>query len=274
MCALGNNSLEVIDLRKSQRVHSITGLGSPQGVAYIPDADRIFVANDRGGICEFYDGKSFQRLSKIDLKDDADNARYDDHARQIYVGFGTGGIAIINAFAGKQVGSLDLGAHPEAFQLEKDGTRIFVNVPSSRQVMVVDRNKGQVLARWKTDLALANFPMALDEANRRLFVGCRVPPKLIVLDTQSGAVTAELGISNDVDDTFYDAKRHRVYAICGAGEIDVIQQTDANTYKTLTKVDTAKGARTGLFVPDQDTLFVAIPKRDSQRAEIQVYHAE
>jgi DNA-binding beta-propeller fold protein YncE len=274
VCALGNNSLEVIDLQKGERIHSITGLGAPQGVGYAPEVNRLIVANDKGGICKIYDGKSFQTVGELNLEDDADNVRYDEAGERFYVGFGGGGIAVVNAADGKQVGSIKLSAHPEAFQLEKNGSRIFVNVPNLRHVAVVDRDKGRVVAKWKTDPAFANFPMALDEANHRLFVGCRLPPTLIVLNTESGDVTAKLNISGDVDDVFYDAKRHRVYAICGAGKIDVIQQTDPNTYKTLTKIDTANGARTGFFVPDQDTLFVAVPHHGSQQAEVRSYHAE
>ena len=274
VCALGNNSVEVIDVRKGERIHSITGLGAPQGVAYVPEVDRLFVANDRGGILKICDGKAFASLGEVNLNDDADNVRYDEAEKRVYVGFGSGGLAIINAADGKQVGSIKLSAHPEAFLLETNGTRIFANVPNSRHVAVIDRDKGEVVARWKTDLALANFPMALDEANHRLFVGCRLPSKLVVLNTESGDVVAKIDISGDVDDVFYDAKRRRVYAICGAGEIDVIQQTGPNTYKILPQVDTAKGARTGLFVPEQDTLFVAVPHRGSQQAEIRCYRTE
>ena len=271
VCALGNNTVEVLDLRKGQRIHSITGLGSPQGIAYIPELDRIFVANDKGGVCKIYDGKSFQQLDELNLKDDADNVRYDDTAKKIYVGYGSGGIAIINASDGKQAGSIKLSAHPEAFELEKRGKRIFANVPNSRQVAVIDRENGAVVTTWKTDLTFANFPMALDEANHRLLVGCRLPSKLIVLNTDSGAVAAKIDISGDPDEVFYDSKRHRIYAICGAGKIDVIEQTDVNSYKTLTKIDTASGARTGLFASEGDELFVAIPHRGSQSAEIRCY---
>ena len=169
---------------------------------------------------------------------------------------------------------LNFSAHPEAFQLEKNGSRIFVNVPNSRHVAVIDRDKGEVVARWKTDLAFSNFPMALDEANHRLFVGCRLPPRLVVLNTDSGDVIAKIDISGDCDDLFYDTKRHRVYAICGAGKIDVIDQIDPNTYKTSTTIDTADGARTGLFVPERDPLFVAVPHRGSQQAEVRCYQIE
>jgi DNA-binding beta-propeller fold protein YncE len=274
VCALGNNTVEVLDLRKGERIHSITGLGSPQGIVYIPELDRLFVANDRAGIFKIYDAKSFQQISELNFKDDADNVRYDETEKKIYVGFGSGGIAIVSAQDGKQIGSIKLSGHPEAFELEKNGKRIFVNVPNSRHVAVIDREKGEVVTTWKTDLALGNFPMALDEANHRLFVGCRLPSKLVVLNTESGEVAGKIDISGDPDDLFYDSKRHRIYAICGAGKIDIIEQTDPNTYAASTRVNTADGARTGLFVPERDTLFVAVPHRGRQQAEIRVYSVE
>jgi len=274
VCALGNNTVEVLDLQKGERVHTISGLGSPQGLVYMSELNRLFIANDKGGVCRIYDAKTFQAVGELNLKDDADNVRYDDSSKRIYVGFGSGGIAIVNAVDGKQIGSIKLSAHPEAFELEKQGKRIFVNVPNSRHVAVIDRDKGEVVTTWKTDLAFGNFPMALDEANHRLFIGCRMPSKLIVLNTDSGDVVAKIDISGDPDDVFYDSKRHRIYAICGAGKIDIIEQTDASNYKALTKIDTAEGARTGLFVSERDTVFVAVPHHRSQQAEIRAYRVE
>jgi hypothetical protein len=116
--------------------------------------------------------------------------------------------------------------------------------------------------------------MALDELNHRVFVGCRFPSKLVVLNTDSGDVVAKIGISGDADDLFYDSKRHRIYAICGAGKIDMINQADANTYTAFAKVETATGARTGLLVTERDTLFVAVPHRGSQQAEIRCYQIQ
>jgi glutamine cyclotransferase len=274
VCALGNNTVEVLDLRKGQRIHSITGLGAPQGVAYIPEVDRLFVANDKGGVCKIYDAKSYQTVGEINFKDDADNVRYDDSSKRIYVGFGSGGIGIINEADGKQIGSIKLAAHPEAFELEKQGRRIFANLPNAWQVAVIDRENGEVIATWKTNSAFGNFPMALDQANHRLFIGCRIPSKLVVLDTESGDVVAKIDISGDADDIFYDGKRHRIYAICGAGKIDIIEQTSPDAYEPITNVPTAAGARTGLFVPERDTLFIAIPHRGSQQAEVRAYQVE
>ena len=273
VCALGNDSVEVIDLRKGERVHSITGLGAPQGIAYIPELDRLFVANANGGICKIYDAKTFETVGELNLKDDADNVRYDHATKSIYVGFGSGGIAVVNAPEGKQTGLIKLSAHPEAFELEKNGKRIFVNVPW-RRVAIIDRDKGEVITSWKTDWAFGNFPMALDEANHRLFVGCRFPARLVVLDTESGAVVAKVDMCGDSDDVFYDCKRRRIYAVCGAGKIDIIEQADPNTYKAISKIDTVDGARTGLFVSERDTLFVAVPHRGSLQAEIRCYRVE
>jgi YVTN family beta-propeller protein len=271
VCALGNNTVEVIDLVKGQRIHSITGVGAPQGVACIAGLDRIFVATDKGGVCRIFDGKSYQSIAELDLKDDADNVRYDERHKKLYVGFGSGGIAIIDPSDGKQVSSIKLSAHPEAFALEEHGKRIFVNVPHSRHVAVIDRENPQAVTTWKTDLAFGNFPMALDESHRRVFIGCRQPATLVVLNTESGTVTSKVDISGDPDDVFYDEKRHRVYVICGAGKIETIEQSNPDTYKRLASVDTSAGARTGLFIPDLATLLVAVPHRGSQSAEIRVY---
>ena len=148
VCALGKNTVEVLDLRKGERVHSISGLGSPQGLVFVPELNRLFVANDKGGLCNIYDAKSWQPLGRVDLQDDADNVRYDGATKQVYVGFGDGGLGVINAADGKRVGSIKLTAHPEAFELEKHGRRIFANVPNAGQVAVIDRDKGEVIATW------------------------------------------------------------------------------------------------------------------------------
>jgi hypothetical protein len=274
VCALGNNSVEVLDLRKAERVHSIGGLGAPQGLAYIADLNRLFIANDKGGLCNFYDAKSWQPVGTVDLQDDADNVRYDSATKQIYVGFGNGGIGVVNATNGKRTGSIKLAAHPEAFELEKHGRRIFVNVPNAGHVAVIDRDKGEVIATWKPDGASANFPMALDEANHRLFVGCRTPAKLVVLNTDSGATVTTLDISGDADEVFYDAKRRRLYAICGEGYVDIMEQTDSDHYNRAMKVPTASGARTGFFMPEWDALFVAVPHRGKQASEIRRYQVK
>ncbi len=274
VCALGNNTVEVVDLRKGGRVRSIGGLGAPQGAGYVPEPSRLYIANDKGGIVNIYDGQSFASLGKIAFEDDADNVRYDSSVKRIYVGFGSGGIGIVDAVNGKQIGSIRLSGHPEAFQLMEKTPRMFVNVPAARQVAVVDRDKGEVVATWKIGGASANFPMALDESGRRLFIGCRTPAELAVLDEDTGEMISHLEISGDADDLFYDARRRLLYVVCGAGNIDVIEQLNANAWRRAATIPTAAGARTGLFVREMNSLFVAVPRRGGQAAEIRRYEIQ
>jgi DNA-binding beta-propeller fold protein YncE len=274
VCALGNNSVEVVDLRRGDRVHSLTGLGNPQGVGYLAASGRLIVANDEGGACKIYDAKSFALVGSVDLKDDADNVRCDAATGQAYVGFGSGGICVIDPQSATRVRSFDLAGHPEAFVLEKNGPRIFVNVPSAHHVAVIDRKQAKVIATWKTGDATANFPIAFDEAGHRLFVGCRSPARLVVLNSDSGALVATVPIPPDPDDVFFDEKKHRLFAICGGGSVAVIDQTNADTYKTAATIPTGPGARTALYVPELDSLFVAVPRHGSQNAEVRRYSVE
>nr|UXE45397.1 hypothetical protein Hi04_10k_c4773_00012 [uncultured bacterium] len=274
VCALGNDSLEIVDLQKGERFKSITGLGAPQGVAYAFAQSRLYVADDRGGLCHIYDGKSLAPLGKLDLKDDADNLRYDNTSNRVYVGYGNGALGVIEAATGKLARSIKLPGHPEAFVLEKNGSRLFVNVPTVRQVSVVDRKAGKVVASWQIDRASANFPIALDEGNKRLFIGCRHPAEIIVLANDSGNPVTSIKTADDIDDIFYDERHHRLYAVCGAGRLEVIEQIDPDNYKAVESIRTASGARTGLFVPELSSLFVAMPRGEHQTATIRCYRTE
>lgn len=167
-----------------------------------------------------------------------------------------------------------MDAHPESFQLEKAGTRLFVNVPDQKEIEVADLTKNAVIAKWPVTSALKNYPMALDETHHRLFIGCRAPARLLVIDTETGKQTASLEIVGDTDDLFYDGAKNRVYVIGGQGFVDVFAQRDADHYDRIVHQPTAAGARTGLFVPEWRKLFVAVPHRGDRRAEILVYGAE
>jgi len=270
VAALGNNSVEVLDIKGAKRLHTISGLHEPQGVLYVPGENRLFVANAKDGTCRIYDATSSQLLKTIEYGDDADNIRFDAPANQVYVGYGSGALGVLD-LNGHKVGDIKLDAHPESFQLEKKGTRIFVNLPDSRKIAVVDRKKKAVVGQWETGGALANFPMALDEANHRLFAVCRKPAVLLVLNTDSGAVVAKIPTVRDSDDVFYDPTRKQIYASGGEGVIAVLQQRDPDHYQEIARIPTVKGARTSLFVSELGRLFLAVRKQDSENAAIRVY---
>lgn len=272
--ALGNHTGEIIDVPAARRVKTLSGLEEPQGQYYDASANRLFIATGDGAT-RIYDGTTLQMLTKLTFSGDADNVRYDARSARVVVGYGEGrgALAFLDS-AGKQSEEIPVDAHPESFQLERNGTRVFINVPDRREIEAADVGSRAILARWPTTAAASCFPMALDEAHHRLFTGCRAPARLLVFDMASGKMTTSAEIVGDTDDLFYDAARSRVYVIGGQGFIDVLQQKDPDHYERIARYPTAPGARTGLFVPEWSTLFVAVPHRGSQAAEILVYQAK
>lgn len=271
VAALGNNTLEAIDLAAGQRLQSIAGLPKPTGVLYLADRNELFVACGDDGAFKVFNGVSLRPVRAVTGLDDADNVRFNAETGLIYLGCGSGALAVIRAATTEKIASIELAAHPESFQLEKNGRRIFVNVPDARHVAVVDRERGAVIATWPMETFQANFPMALDEPGRRLFVGCRNPARLVVLDTTSSRKVADLAISGDIDDLFYDAARHRLYASCGDGFVDIIAQQNSDNYERLGRIPTAPGARTSYFSPELSQFFLAVPERGAQEAEIRIF---
>ncbi|HEY2148655.1 MAG TPA: YncE family protein, partial [Pirellulales bacterium] len=228
VAALGNDTVEVIDVAAGKVAARIQNLQAPQGIGFAPDLTRLAVANDKDGSVRLFDGKTLAPLKTIELKDDADNVRYDPAVRRFWVGYGDGGLAAIDLTNGEVLADIKLEAHPESFQLEMKGPRIFVNVPHARHIAVIDRDKESIVAKWRVNEAEANFPMALDEADHRLFIGCRKPAMLLVLDTETGKTVAAVGIVGDTDDLFYDAANKRIYVSGGDGRVTVLDQSDAD----------------------------------------------
>jgi DNA-binding beta-propeller fold protein YncE len=256
VAALGNNSVEVIDLAAGKRVQRIAGLSEPQGVAYAEKPDVLFVANAGDGSVRMFRGLDFSPIGRIDLKDDADNIRIDPNSGNVVVGYGKGGLAIIDAERRTVIGTVSLPAHPEGFQIEPGTGRAFVNVPDAGQIAVVDLNRRQQLAAWKLPGFSGNFPMAFDAANSLLAIVARSPSRLLLLDPRTGSVTLNLPTCTDADDVFFDPKRGRIYVSCGVGQVAVFQR-EHESYRPLDTIATASGARTSLFVGGADRLFVA-----------------
>ena len=253
---LGNDSVDVIDLGSGTVLHRISGLKAPQGVAYIPGADAIVVANAGDGTVKFFGGADFAALGGLSLGDDADNVRVDPRSGHVVVGYGEGGLAIIDPATRTKLQDIKLPGHPESFQIDFQSNRAYVNVPDAGQIAVVDLAAGRQVASWTVPGLAQNFPMAIDDSGATIATVFRSPPRLVFLDSRTGAVTGSYSTCADADDVFFDAKRQRVYVSCGAGGVDVFSR-DATDARHIARIQTSSGARTSLFAPELDELYIA-----------------
>jgi DNA-binding beta-propeller fold protein YncE len=270
VAALGNNSLEVLDIVKGKVLHSIKGAEEPQGVAYIPQQQEIFVANGGNGDCYFYNARSFEKTATIHLSSDADDVRYDSTTEMIYVGYGEGGVAVIDARQHKQTGDIKLPGHPEGFQLDKKLNKIFINVPDAYQIAVADLKSFKVTGTWNTGEYRANFPLAIDTVNHAVFIGYRHPSSLVAMDENSGTVLTAINLVSDVDDLFFDATERKIYASGGGGSV-IIYQWQKPGLKQVGKASTRDGARTSLLIPQLKLFILAARANFNNTAELQVY---
>ena len=268
---LGNNTVRVLDIKERKAIHVIEGLKEPQGVAYVPSNDTLYVANAGDGSVRIFRADNFEPVGRVDLGADADNIRVDVASNRVFVGYGNGGLAVIDPVTATKTANISLKAHPESFQLAGSSTQIFVNVPGKREIAVVDRVTGRQTASWVLKRG-GNFPMALDEESQNVVVAFRSPAGFGVFSARDGASVANVEMCGDADDVFIDAKRHRAYVSCGDGFLDTFS-TDRGAYRRLAHTATAAGARTSLFVPELDRLFLAVRASAGEPAAVWIYRS-
>lgn len=269
MCALGNNSLEAVDLASGKVLHSVKGMDEPQGNAYIPQTGEIIVANGGDGNCRFYNAETFNLTATIALGSDADDVRYDSTTRKIYVGYGEGGIAVIDAVQHNKVAEAKLPAHPEGFQLDKKLNRLFVNVPDAGKIFSINLTDLKTAAEWKSPHG-ANFPMAIDEEHDVIFIGCRRPAKVVAINVKSGQVIAEADLISDVDDVYFDSRTNKVYASGGGGAINIFSYS-AGKLQLIANIPTRSGARTSLLIPALNEFVLAERSNGGKAAQLSVF---
>jgi YVTN family beta-propeller protein len=267
---LGNNTVGIVDLNSRNVIRTLAGLKEPQGVAYLPTTDTLYVANGGDGSVRQFRGSDYTATGQIHLGDDADNIRLDIPNNRIVVGYGSGGLAVIDASNSRKVADIRLNVHPEGFQLDPGGSRIFVNLPRAQAIGVADRQSGQQIATWPTKIAGGNFPMAIEQHARHVLVAFRSPAKLGAFSMDDGSLVASPDICGDADDLFVDANRRRVYISCGEGFLDVLDAAQG-AYPRIARIATVAGARTSLFVPEMDRLMLAVRASGREAAAIWVY---
>lgn len=244
---LGNGTVDVIDLASGTVIHRIEGLKEPQGLGYAPAADILAVASAGDGSVRLFHGAELSPAGTVDLANDADSIRLDTRTGNLVVGYGSGGLAVIDPIKASVVSRIPLQAHPEGFQLDPANRRAFVNVPDARQIVVVDMDAGRQTASWRMPDLRANFPMALDAARLMAAVVFRNPARLVIFEVTAGMPTGTVMTCGDADDVFFDARRRRVYVSCGDGSVDVWQE-DGPTYRHLHSLKTVRAPRSSCLI--------------------------
>lgn len=267
---LGNGTVEAVDLVSGNIAGRIAGLHEPQGVAWLDAADELAIASGDGTL-RFYSGDGLRPVANLVLGQDADNLRVDPGSNMLLVGFGAGAIATIDPARHVIVRSLPLPAHPEGFRV--DGDTVYVNLPDAGRIVAGNLASGRLTATWTTGLRRLNFPMAFDPDSRALAVAFRFPSRLAIIDPTSGDYRQVLPTCGDSDDVFFDPPRRRIYVVCGSGAVDVFQ-AQAGNYAGVGRLTTRPGARTGLFSPEEDRLFVAARSQDNEPAAILVFRPQ
>jgi DNA-binding beta-propeller fold protein YncE len=271
VAALGNNSVEAVDLKTGTIIHSINDLDEPQGVCYIPQRQEIFVANGGNGDCYFYNANGFEKLATIHLGADADDVRYDSTDSKIYVGYGAGGIAVIDADTRRQTADVKLPGHPESFQIDKTLHLLFVNIAGAHMVGVIDLALMKLIHQWKRSTPAANFPMAMDSEQHRVLIGYRHPSTLLIIDGKTGQEITANTMVGDADDLYYDNGTAEIFISGGDGYLSIFQQQGHNVYAQIANIATSSGARTSLFVPALKIFVVAARALPGKNAQLLVY---
>jgi hypothetical protein len=268
-----NKTLEIVDLKSGRPWRSLEG-ERPTAARYAPEFNQLYVTS--GQNVYIYDGSDFGLIARINVHSRLDELQYDGHAKQLYVGCmtaGRTGIAVIAIPERKLLGKIPLPASPQGIAVEERGRRIYASVPAANCIEVIDRSERKIMAVWQLEGAPDNFPIVLDEGDQRLFVSCRQPAEVLVLDTQSGKIIARAPCVGGADDMWYDSARKRIYVSGSQGFISIIEQQDADHYRLRERVATAARAATSAFSSELNSLCVGVPRRSNEAAEIRVYKA-
>ena len=277
LAALAKNTIEVVDLRVGRVIHTGPGFAKPQGVLFVPQFNKLFVASGADGSVKTLDGTTLAVIHAASVSLGADAIGYDPRSKDMYVGSGgadankeQGDLTVFNVANGAQVAALVTDAHAGGSVVEGHGERVFVLVPEKAEVVVLDRKTRAQEAKWTIPGIQKDVAIALDEKGHRLFLGVRTPASIVVLDSDSGAVVASVPTVATLDGLAFDSATRRIYTSGGEGFVDVTQQIDADHYEHIARIPTGPIARTSVFVPDWRRLYVAVPRDNERGAELRV----
>ncbi|HEV2423061.1 MAG TPA: YncE family protein [Candidatus Acidoferrales bacterium] len=269
----------VLNLKTGTVIHRMSDIEIPHAIVYRETVNRIYVTDGGAAALKVFDGKNYRLVKSIQLQLDADSVAYDQTMRYLYIVNGgedahqpTSLVSVIDTNTDTKVGEVTIDSpHVEAMAVDTTSSRLYVNNTGKNKLDVVDREKYRFMTSWPVTLCKQNVPAALDEANNRLFIGCR-SGQISVFDTQTGKEIQGLTIGKGIDDLTFDPRNKRIYASCGTdGRVYVFQQKSADNYEPLGSVASGPGARNSRYIPGLHELLVSVPAHQGAAAEVLVY---
>jgi DNA-binding beta-propeller fold protein YncE len=284
VAGLENGTLEVVDLKEGKSIRSIPGFKAPQGIAYLPSLNKVFVASNDDGMVRVFRGDTFELLDSIQLDLGPNRVAYDPHTNLLYVGYGgrvakkdKGEVGIIDVKTDKHVGDIDVGLRAAEILMNKSGQTLFVFDNVAAKIQVIDTKKRTMVSAWQVSSERPGDG-AFDEANHRLLIGTRMPPTMTVMDSETGKEVTSLPTVDGMDGVYYDGIHKRVYVSGGrdmdVGYVFVYQQQDADHYSQIGKIPTRSFAGTSFWCPELNRYYVAAAANDKEEAAILVFEPQ
>ena len=276
-----NHAVDVLDLRSGKVLHTIHGIGNPHAVLFRADRRRLFVS-DGDGTLRIFNSDSYRPITSIPLQVDADGIAYDSRSGLLYVANGGEAagkhytlISVVDTVRELKVGDIRIAAAGlEAMVVDPTNERLYVNIPDANAITVINLARRTQIATWPVTMCRRNEAFALEAEGHRLYVGCNdgdVRGSIVVIDTRTGEELRRLPIGSWVDSMYYDAARRRLYASTGVGEVFTFERLPDEAYRALEPVDTAVMARTALYSPELDRLYVMVPHLGWTTAKVLVF---
>ena len=281
LSGLENGSVEVIDLKAGSWLRSIKELRKPQGIAFVPSLNKLFVASGDDGSVRVFRADTLELMESIPLDSGANRIAYDPSKRLLYVGYGGkdagkdyGEVGIIDAGTDKKLADIQVGAHPAELLLNESGSRIFVFLSVKSVIQVADTAARHVVSTWPVSSQRPGDG-AFDESTGRLLIGTHTPAELVVMDAKSGNEISHLPTAEGMDGVYFDSVRKRIYISGGreegVGSVFVYQQNGRDRYETLADMPTRPGAGTSFWSPELNRYYVAAPAYAGREAVILVF---
>lgn len=272
LAAEDHGTVEVFDLNSGKHLQTITGFETPHSILVRPGAPTILVTDSGKGMSKLLDASTYEVKGTVTLVPGADSIGYDPVENVVYVVTGgkdvdmaTSELAAVNPDTGQKKRSITLqDNHVEAMVLEQNGNRLFINLTQTNKVAVIDRTTMKLLATWPVPAAEQNAMAALDEKKHRLFIGCRKPGMIVVMNSDTGAIISHVPTPLRSDQLLYDEASNRLYSPGGEGFVAIYDTTDPDHLKKVANVPTAAGAKTGILIPDMKKLVLAVSPGDTK----------